>query len=276
MEYNYKGKDYPKGIRVNHTEIEEILSKDFDLMTRLDYHTIFSLQGKGFTDDFNNLVLREIGRQWGKAEDELENDTNINLNIVSNALMFSVDPGVEGVSYDTLLEVLRQRDDFINMNLPYRDNPFYPYAIPLLWIYGLHNPKPMEEFLLEEGLGHRGKEIVANMAGRLANLLHNDENIETYRQVIRDVIDAYINDYPTGKISDKQVMAYIVSAAADAGLKDMEAKIRYVYGKGMVDEDYCGDLDNTLFGLDEGAYMDKPVTNAFNLFFAKPSSYAFC
>lgn len=276
MQYTYKGQDYPKEIKLNHQEIEEILSKDFDLMTRRDYHTIFNLMDEGFSDDFNNLVLRELGRQWGKTEEQLENDTAINVNIVSNALMYSVDPGVEGVSYDTLLEVLRQNDDFINKNLPYVEESYYPYAIPLLWVYGRYNPEPLKGFLLEPGISHRGKEIVANMVGRLANLLHNETNIETYRQVIRDVVDAYIKDYPTGKICDKHVMSYIVNAAADAGLKDMEDKIRYIYDNGMVDEDYCGDLDNTLFGLDEGAYMDEPVTDSFNLFFAKPSSYSFC
>lgn len=275
MKYLYRGKDYPKEIKLNHPEIEEILSKDFDLMTRRDYQTIFNLMDEGFADDFNNLVLRELGRQWGKTEEELENDTVINVNIVSNALMYSVDPGVEGVSYDTLLEVLRQNDDFINTNLPYVEESYYPYAISLLWVYGRYNPEPLKDFLLEPGISHRGKEIVANMTGRLANLLHNETNIETYRQVIRDVIDAYIKDYPVGNISDKQVMSYIVNAVADAGLKDMEDKIRYIYDNGMVDEDYCGDLDNTLFGLDEGAYMDEPVTDSFQIFFSKiPNSFS--
>lgn len=75
MKYLYRGKDYPKEIKLNHPEIEEILSKDFDLMIRRDYHTIFNLMDEGFADDFNNLVLRELGRQWGMTEEELENDT---------------------------------------------------------------------------------------------------------------------------------------------------------------------------------------------------------
>lgn len=162
MQYTYKVKDYPTEIKLIHPEIEEILSKDFDLMTRRDYHTIFNLMGEGFADDFNNLVLRELGRQWGTTEDELKDDTAINVNIVSNALMYSVDPGVEGVSYDTLLEALRQNDDFINMNLPYVEESYYPYAISLLWVYGRYNPETLKDFLLEYGISHRGKEIVAS------------------------------------------------------------------------------------------------------------------
>lgn len=269
MVYTYKGKNYPKNINPNHPEIEEILSKDFDLMTRRDYYTIMELVDEGFSSDLNNLVLREIGRQWGKTESELENDKTINLNIVSNALMYSVYPGVKGVSYETLLEVLRQSDDFINMNLPYVDGPYYPYAISLLWVYGCYNPEPLKDFLLEPGISHRGKEIVANMVGRLANLLHDEKDVENYRQVIRDVTDAYIKDYPEGKICDKQVMSYIVYAATDAGLKDMETKIRYIYDNGMVDESYCGDWENTLFGLKDGAYMDEPIADSFQLFFSK-------
>ena len=64
-------------------------------------------------------------------------------------------------------------------------------------------------------------------------------------------------------------MSYIVYAAADAGLKDMETKIRYIYDNGMVDESYCGDWENTLFGLKDGAYMDEPITDSFQLFFSK-------
>lgn len=48
MVYTYKGKNYPKNINPNHPEIEEILSKDFDLMTRRDYYTIMELVDEGF------------------------------------------------------------------------------------------------------------------------------------------------------------------------------------------------------------------------------------
>lgn len=147
------------------------------------------------------------------------------------------------------------------------------HTIPMQFHYfgymAVNNPEPLKDFLLEPGISHRGKEIVANMVGRLANLLHEEKNVENYRQVIRDVTDAYIKDYPEGKICDKQVMSYIVYAAADAGLKDMETKIRYIYDNGMVDESYCGDWENTLFGLKDGAYMDEPITDSFQLFFSK-------
>lgn len=274
MEYTYKGKAYPKEIKLHHPEIEAILSKDFDLMTRRDFNTIMALPDDGTSEDFNNLVLREIGRQRGKTREELENDPSISTNIIANAMMYSAEPSFDGISYDTLLEVLRQSDDFVNVNLPYLEESYYPYAIPVLWLYGRSNPQPMKDFLLEPGISHRGKEIVANMVGRLANLLKDEPEVEEYRQVIRDVTDAYINDSPEGIICDKQVMAYIVNAAADAGLKDIEDKIRYIYSHGMVDEDYCGDLDNTLFGLEEGAFMQEPVTDAFKLFFAELPTYS--
>lgn len=64
-------------------------------------------------------------------------------------------------------------------------------------------------------------------------------------------------------------MTYIVNVTADASLKDVELKICYIYSYKMVDEDYCGDLGNTLSGLEEGAFMENSVTNAFKLFFAE-------
>lgn len=272
MIYTYKGADYPKNITINHKEIADILGKDFDLMTRRDYETIMALYDDA-ADDFQSLVLQQIGHQWGKSSGQLAGDADVNANIISNALIYSAEPGFKGVSYELLLEVLRQSDDFIDFNLPYTDEPEYPYAMPLLWTMGRYNPKPLKDFLLEGGIGHRGKQIVANMTGRLANLLADEDNIEEYRQVIRDVVDAYISDFPKGRITDRQVMAYIVRAAADAGLNDIEPQVRYIYANGMVDEDICGDLDNTLFGLRYGADMDVPVTSAFKLFFAEPISF---
>ncbi len=276
MEYTYQGKNYPRNITLHHPELEHILGKDFDLMTRRDFETVMSLPETSATRDFEHLVLRELGRQWGKSADELKNSPAVNANIIPNALIYSVEPGFDGVSYGLLLEILRQSDDIIDFNLPpYQDDPDYPYAIPLLWIEGRRNPRPLKDFLLEEGIGHSGKRIVANMVGRLANLLTDDSHIEDYRQVIRDVLDAYIHDFPHGRICDRQVISYVVNAAADAGLQDLEGKISYIYQHGMVDESYCGDLDNTLFGLSEGAYMDEPVTDAFRLFFAAPTPYYF-
>lgn len=59
--YTYKEKDYPKEIRLYHPEIEEILSKDFDLMT-----------------------LSGHGAHWGDGAAEMPLDWNTLITIHTN------------------------------------------------------------------------------------------------------------------------------------------------------------------------------------------------
>ena len=67
MNYTYKGKDYPKNIKLHHPEVETILSKDPLDITLREMNYLYDLPLESFTEDENNLILRELGRQQGKT-----------------------------------------------------------------------------------------------------------------------------------------------------------------------------------------------------------------
>lgn len=67
MDYTFKGKDYPKNIKLHHPEIETILSKDPLDITLREMNYLYVLPLESFTEDENNLILRELGRQQGKT-----------------------------------------------------------------------------------------------------------------------------------------------------------------------------------------------------------------
>lgn len=63
MNYTFKGEDYPKNIKLHHPEVETILLKDpLDITLREMIH-LYDLPLESFTEDENNLILRELGRQ---------------------------------------------------------------------------------------------------------------------------------------------------------------------------------------------------------------------
>lgn len=71
-------KDYLKEIKLHYPEVETILSKDPLDITRREMNHLYDLPLESFTDDENNLILRELGRQQGKNFDELAVDKTFN------------------------------------------------------------------------------------------------------------------------------------------------------------------------------------------------------
>lgn len=74
MNYTFKGKDYPKQIKLHHPEVETILSKDPLDITFREMNYLYDLPLESLTEDENNLILRELGRQQGKTLDKLAVD----------------------------------------------------------------------------------------------------------------------------------------------------------------------------------------------------------
>lgn len=259
MNYTYKGKDYPKNIKLHHPEVETILSKDPLDITLREMNHLYDLPLESFTEDENNLILRELGRQQGKTHDELAVDKIVNPFIIRNTLV-CLTTSYDFNSFDVVLEILRQTEDIINFNLPDYDG--FTYILPMLSLMFEYKPQYLEKFMLESGITVRGKQIVAEQLSRMAsdlNVGNEDHKKKIHEQLVSifgNVMKAYISDYPASRLCDKQLVSYVVKAIVNAGLGELSEKVKTVYEKDMIDKNICGDLDVNLSIMQDNTPAD--------------------
>ena len=85
---------------------------------------LYDLPLESFTEDENDFILRELGRQQGKTLDELAVDKIANPFIIRNTLV-CLTTSYDFNSFDLVLDKLRQTEDIINFNLPDYDGFTY-------------------------------------------------------------------------------------------------------------------------------------------------------
>lgn len=272
MNYTYKGKDYPKNIKLHHPEVETILSKDPLDITLREMNYLYDLPLESFTEDENNLILRELGRQQGKTLDELAVDKIVNPYIIRNTLV-CLTTSYDFNSFDVVLEILRQTEDIINFNLPDYDG--FTYILPMLSLMFEYKPQYLEKFMLEGGITVRGKQIVAEQLSRMASDLNvgNEDHKKKIREqlvsIFGNVMKAYISDYPERRLCDRQLVSHVVKAIVNAGLGELSEQVKTVYENDMIDKNICGDLDVNLSIMQDNtpADMNYVETQPYPLMF---------
>ena len=272
MNYTLTGKDYPKNIKLHHPEVETILSKDPLDITLREMNHLYDLPLESFTEDENNLILRELGRQQGKTLDELAVDKIVNPFIIRNTLV-CLTTSYDFNSFDVVLEILRQTEDIINFNLPDYDG--FTYILPMLSLMFEYKPQYLEKFMLEGGITVRGKRIVAEQLSRMASDINvgNEDHKKKIREqlvsIFGNVMKAYISDYPESRLCDKQLVSYVVKAIVNAGLGELSEQVKIAYGKDMIDKNICGDLDVNLSIMQDNtpADMNYVETQPYPLMF---------
>lgn len=259
LEYTYKGKNYPSEVTLKHPEIESILSKNPIDITRREFDSIIEMGPDEITKDEENLILREIGRQFGKNTEQLKADETANPYFIHNILI-TLMTTYEKSSFDVVLEILRQSEDIINFDLP--DYKGFTYIQPMLTNIFEYEPKMLEGFMLEEGISVRGKQIVAEFLSRMISQKEyaNEELRNTIRKrlvtIFGNILKAYIADNQSGKICDKEVVSYVVKAIVNLGLKELSDQLKSVYDKEMVDQQMCGNLDLNISVMKELGHGD--------------------
>ena len=272
MNYTFKGKDYPKQIKLHHPEVEKILSKDPLDITLREMNYLYDLPLESFTEDENNLILRELGRQQGKTLDELAVDKIVNPFIIRNTLV-CLTTSYDFNSFDVVLEILRQTEDIINFNLPDYDG--FTYILPMLSLMFEYKPQYLEKFMLEGGITVRGKRIVVEQLSRMAsdlNVGNEDHKKKIHEQLVSifgNVMKAYISDYPASRLCDRQLVSYVVKAIVNAGIGELSEQVKTVYEKDMIDKNICGDLDVNLSIMQDNtpADMNYVETQPYPLMF---------
>jgi hypothetical protein len=195
------------------------LSKDPLDITRREFDHLFDIPLEEFTPDEENLITWELGQQQVKNLDELKHNDRVNPYIISNTLITLANT-YNISSFNVVLEIIRQTEDIINFDLPYYKS--FTYILPMLTKVFEYRPDSLKNFMLEEGITVRGKQIVVELLSRVGRDYINEKSKiskivhDQLVEIFSSILDAYISDYPQGNICDNQVVSHVVKAIVNA------------------------------------------------------------
>lgn len=197
--------------------------------------------------DLQNLIMRELHRQWGKYENELEADEMCNAYIVGNSLTTLAEFDPNGRFVDVLLEVLRQNYSFHSFNI---SDAADCLLVPAIYVCAKNNLQPFVSYLLEPGLANNFKCDVYDALGVLA------KQEPEYRQDIigafHALLEEYAKDLPHRTICDGTCVGLLANVCCSLQAKELLPQIKKAFDTGCVETMWIGDYQNVLCEMDEG------------------------
>ncbi len=237
MEYTYVGGNYPKKIRLHHPEIEPILRKSVLELEEKDIDTVLALPVDTLREDLHQLILREIGRQYGKTEKQLEEEEQ-NEDIIGNCFIFLSKVGTLQDTLPVLLEFLRQSPDIIFYNEGFAGRFLVK---PLVYNFLREDPTCFKSFLLEKGLCSMAKTEILDFIRAIVC------DIPSLRQPVLDmmheVLEAYKADLPIRTLCDGEVVAFALFVVAELSATEFLPLVEEFYATDLVDKGLMGEID---------------------------------
>lgn len=286
MRYEYKGKEYPQELKLNYPVLGTILNKPKDDITLGEASWLLRIDADKMREDCNALILNEVGTQHCKSLEQLREDESANPDTINNALILltGLFADYDGETSNILLELLRQKEDFLKFNnISLGDDMTHaPIATAIYRCYCL-SPQFIMPLLLEKEVSDEGKRIASEMIGVMGSNLkqhYEGANVESYDElckVLKDVFNKYAKDYPNSKGLDRKSLSYLIEIMSTVGIYDHTVEIPFaisrLFSEGYIDEEIINDED-ALDGLDgNGWECEEPVTDVRELLLPKLDDY---
>ena len=246
MQYTYPGGEYPEEVTIENPVVEELMRKEEGTFTADDIALLRSLPKDTLCCDLKNLILRELSRQWGKYEEELNNDEVTNAYIIGNSLMIFSDVAEAADYAPVLLEVMRQNHSFYEFN--FCDKACYIIQ-PCIYLCAKADLQSIAAYLLEPGLANNFK-VSAYEA--LAELAYCEP---AYRQDVIDIFrmmyEKYAEDLPSRTICDGMCVGALTHVCCELQARELLPYIEKAYATGCVETFWCGTYDDVVCEMDE-------------------------
>lgn len=240
MEYTYPGGKYPKTLALlHHPEIETIITQGTQDYTQADIDLLLSLPADTLREDLHQLVLYELGKQYGKTEAQLDDDrTDVNWNTIGNSFIFLTKVGTLKDTLPVLLEFLRQNEDVIYFN---EGDSGHILVKPLVYKCLMEDPLCFKSFLLEKGLCASAKNEILEY---LQEIACDEPSVRVpVLDMMHEVLLQYQADLPYRTMCDGIVTAFAIGVPTGLNAVDFLPLIEDIYATGMVNESIVGNID---------------------------------
>lgn len=239
MEYTYQGSNYPKTLApLHHPEIETIITEGTQDYTQADIDLLLSLPADTLREDLHQLVLYELGKQYGKTDAQLGDDrTDVNWNTIGNSFIFLTKVGELSSTLPVLLEFLRQNEDVIYFN---EGDCGQILVKPLVYKFLMEDPLCFKSFLLEKGLSASAKNEILEY---LQEIACDEPSVRIpILNMMHEVLLQYQADLPYRTMCDGTVMAFAIGVLTGLNAVDFLPLIEDIYATGMVNESVEGSI----------------------------------
>ena len=240
MEYTYQGSNYPKTLApLHHPEIETIITEGTQDYTQADIDLLLSLPADTLREDLHQLVLYELGKQYGKTDAQLGDDrTDVNWNTIGNSFIFLTKVGELSSTLPVLLEFLRQNEDVIYFN---EGDCGQILVKPLVYKFLMEDPLCFKSFLIEKGLSASAKNEILEY---LQEIACDEPSVRIpILNMMHEVLLQYQADLPYRTMCDGTVMAFAIGVLTGLNAVDFLPLIEDIYATGMVNESVEGSID---------------------------------
>lgn len=246
MQYTYPGGEYPEEVTIENPVVEELMRKETGTFTEDDLQYLRSLPKDALCRDLKNLILRELSRQWGKYEEELEEDETCNPYIMRTALTVLSDISEAEDYASVLIETMRQ------------DYSSYEYNFGIMGDYILNaciyqcakaNLQSIAAYLLEPGLANTFKTDVYATLGQLA--IREPEYRQKVIDLFRMLYEKYAEDLPSRTICDGTCVGALTNACCALHARELLPYIEKAYATGCVEPLWCGTYADVVYDMAE-------------------------
>lgn len=226
--YTHKHGKYPDTLDIKNIQLMEFIDKLKDsLPTKEDIDKVIGSDRETLKTGLQNLILFETGRTCnGIREEWCENQ--VPLMIYS---LFLLGEAGDETSIDTVLEVLRQNEDYMDYHFgDYAEQTF----TPVLHKLAKDRLDIMSDFMKEQGLYTYAKSLIFPVVTSIAAIYpqRRDKIIGWYR----DILNFFISELPKGTAyCDGTLAGLAVSYAMDIKPSELLPEIEALYRTGLVD-----------------------------------------
>lgn len=236
VKYNYMHPEYPQELHLTHPELQALFSpKNNDFLSTEDIDKILALPRETLIADLQQAIRYEIGQTYGNINDL--HGSRIYATTLLHALFLLGELRAEE-SLDTVLEVMRQDDDFCEYHFGDSCSDILP--LTLYYVGGNQLPKLLN-YIKEPSLNAYFRANTFSMI-RVIDENHperREEIIEWCREALNFFLD-HVNDK---LLYDASLISLFIIDLIDMDAVELLPELERICETGQVDEMDCGDID---------------------------------
>lgn len=239
VEYAYVHPEYPQELNLTHQELQLLFNEENDtFLNKEDIDALLALPRETLVADLEHIVRSEIGKANRKIDANLMNEDC--LGALTHALILLAELESEK-SLDTVLEVMRQSPDFMDVMFGDTAPDILPYV---LYHVGRNQLSVIFEYLKEPWLDTFFKVFVFDMAKGIIQLQpeRRDELIGWWR----DIMNWFVTQENNTGIFDGVLLGMMMFELEVVKAIELLPEMEQLFDTNKIDLEYTGDYDEIM------------------------------
>lgn len=250
--YSYRHPQYPAALEVeNPSLLQTISAPGNECLSDAQVDEILALPHESLRRDLENVLLYNIGLSCDGIPKGMSSEPFVG--VVGDCIMLLGEVGNDSSSLNTVLEVLRQNDEF--MDYHFADSAM-EIIVPTIYKLAKNKLDVLMDFTKETGLENFWKFTVINAVVQIS--FFESERRPEVIAWFKELLVAINRDFPSANYTDAVLNGFIVSDLIDIDAAELLPEIKTMYDNGFVDLMACGDFAEVEKAMIEKALLPSP------------------